>query len=92
MDTLESLVIARRLRVPIGAAPAGSGSGWGETAARQLDAALLSVFLRGADGGWLVKWLHLYLKGHPGFNQVEGNRVSASRRGRGSTPLARCTS
>ncbi|MET7339294.1 hypothetical protein [Nonomuraea sp. NPDC005650] len=43
MDTLERLVIARRLRVPIGAAPAGSASGWGETAARQLDAALLSV-------------------------------------------------
>lgn len=40
--------------------------------------ALPLVFLRGADGGWLVKWLHLYLKGHPGFNQVEGNRVSAS--------------
>ncbi|MGJ6967803.1 hypothetical protein ACSDR0_38420 [Streptosporangium sp. G11] len=43
MDNLESLVIARRLRVPIGDAPAGSHSGWGEVAARQLDAALLSV-------------------------------------------------
>ncbi|MEV0592026.1 hypothetical protein [Nonomuraea cavernae] len=43
MDNLESLVIARRLRVPIGGAPAGSTPGWGEVAARQLDAALLSV-------------------------------------------------
>ncbi|MFC4121576.1 TerD family protein [Nonomuraea zeae] len=43
MDNLESLVIARRLRVPIGDAPADSPAGWGETAARQLDAALLSV-------------------------------------------------
>ncbi len=40
--------------------------------------ALPLVFLRGDDGGWRVKWLHLYLKGHPGFNQVEGNRVTAS--------------
>ncbi|MGI5491234.1 hypothetical protein [Microtetraspora malaysiensis] len=36
------------------------------------------VFLRGDDGDWRVKWLHLYLKGYPGFNQVEGNRVTAS--------------
>ncbi|WP_326647085.1 hypothetical protein OG884_33710 [Streptosporangium sp. NBC_01755] len=40
--------------------------------------ALPLVFLRGDDGAWRVKWLHLYLKGHPGFNQVEGNRVTAS--------------
>ncbi|MFF5208304.1 hypothetical protein [Streptosporangium sp. NPDC000396] len=40
--------------------------------------ALPLVFLRGDDGGWRAKWLHLYLKGHPGFNQVEGNRVTAS--------------
>ncbi|MDR8413948.1 hypothetical protein MTP10_35110 [Nonomuraea sp. 3-1Str] len=40
--------------------------------------ALPLVFLRCDDGGWRVKWLHLYLKGHPGFNQVEGNRVSTS--------------
>ena len=25
-----------------------------------------------------MKWLHLYLKGHPSFNQVEGNRVTSS--------------
>ncbi|WP_433240809.1 hypothetical protein ACQPYK_35140 [Streptosporangium sp. CA-135522] len=40
--------------------------------------ALPLVFLRGDDGAWRVKWLHLYLKGHPRFNQVEGNRVTAS--------------
>ncbi|MEU4234827.1 TerD family protein [Nonomuraea sp. NPDC026600] len=40
--------------------------------------ALPLVFLRGDDGGWRAKWLHLYLKGHAGFNQVEGNRVTAS--------------
>jgi hypothetical protein len=40
--------------------------------------ALPLVFLRGDDGAWRVKWLHLYLKGHPDFNQVEGNRVTAS--------------
>jgi hypothetical protein len=40
--------------------------------------ALPLVFLRGDDGAWRAKWLHLYLKGHPGFNQVEGNRVTAS--------------
>lgn len=40
--------------------------------------ALPLVFLRGDDGVWRAKWLHLYLKGHPGFNQVEGNRVTAS--------------
>ncbi|MEU9884541.1 hypothetical protein [Sphaerisporangium sp. NPDC051011] len=40
--------------------------------------ALPLVFLRGEDGGWRAKWLHLYLKGHPHFNQVEGNRVTAS--------------
>ncbi|RJL35368.1 TerD family protein [Bailinhaonella thermotolerans] len=40
--------------------------------------ALPLVFLRGEDGRWRAKWLHLYLKGHPGFNRVEGNRVTAS--------------
>ncbi|MEU8246709.1 hypothetical protein [Nonomuraea sp. NPDC048916] len=40
--------------------------------------ALPLVFLRGDDGEWRVKWLHLYLKGHPGFNQVEGNRITTS--------------
>ncbi|MFG1945310.1 hypothetical protein [Nonomuraea sp. NPDC048826] len=40
--------------------------------------ALPLAFLRDRDGGWRVKWLHLYLKGRPNFNQVEGNRVSTS--------------
>ncbi|NUP00839.1 MAG: TerD family protein [Nonomuraea sp.] len=40
--------------------------------------ALPLAFLRDDDGGWRVKWLHLYLKGHPRFNQVEGNRMSTA--------------
>ncbi|GAA2284693.1 TerD family protein [Nonomuraea roseoviolacea subsp. roseoviolacea] len=40
--------------------------------------ALPLAFLRGDDGAWRVKWLHLYLKGHPSFNQVEGSRVTSS--------------
>ncbi|MFF0312191.1 hypothetical protein ACFYSC_32540 [Streptosporangium sp. NPDC004379] len=40
--------------------------------------ALPFVLLRGDDGRWRVKWLHLYLKGFPHFNQVEGNRVTTS--------------
>ncbi|MEV4377287.1 hypothetical protein [Streptosporangium sp. NPDC049644] len=40
--------------------------------------ALPLVFLRDDNGEWRVKWLHLYLKGRPGFNQVEGNRVTTS--------------
>ncbi|MEV0589525.1 hypothetical protein [Nonomuraea sp. NPDC050310] len=46
MHTLESLVVTRRLRVPLPPATPGAepgATGWGETAARQLDAALLSV-------------------------------------------------
>ncbi|MFD0889500.1 hypothetical protein ACFQ08_33610, partial [Streptosporangium algeriense] len=40
--------------------------------------ALPLVFLRGDDGRWRVKWLHLYLRGYPMFNQVEGNRLTTS--------------
>ncbi|MGW5685391.1 hypothetical protein [Nonomuraea sp. NPDC003754] len=40
--------------------------------------ALPLAFLRGDDGAWRVKWLHLSMSGHPAFNQVEGNRVTAS--------------
>ncbi|MGW1893404.1 hypothetical protein ACWCP6_24620 [Streptomyces sp. NPDC002004] len=40
--------------------------------------ALPLAFLRGDDGRWRAKWLHLYLKGHPSANQVEGNRVSVA--------------
>ncbi|KIF06926.1 hypothetical protein PL81_04815, partial [Streptomyces sp. RSD-27] len=38
--------------------------------------ALPLVFLRGADGGWRAKWLHLYLRGTPSANRVEGNRAT----------------
>ncbi|GAA3031941.1 TerD family protein [Streptosporangium longisporum] len=40
--------------------------------------ALPFVLLRGDGGAWRVKWLHLYLKGAPRFNQVEGNRLTTS--------------
>ncbi|MFE9636387.1 hypothetical protein [Streptomyces sp. NPDC006463] len=45
--------------------------------------ALPLVFLRGADGVWRAKWLHLYLKGDPNANRVEGNRVSVATLVRG---------
>ncbi|MCX5208481.1 hypothetical protein OG689_04085 [Kitasatospora sp. NBC_00240] len=40
--------------------------------------ALPLAFLRGPDGGWRAKWLHLHLKGTPSSNRVEGNRVSVA--------------
>ncbi|MGW2419513.1 hypothetical protein ACWC0C_09690 [Streptomyces sp. NPDC001709] len=40
--------------------------------------ALPLAFLRGADGRWRAKWLHLYLKGNPASNRVEGNRVTVA--------------
>ncbi|MGW3324164.1 TerD family protein [Streptomyces virginiae] len=40
--------------------------------------ALPLVFLRGADGRWRAKWLHLYLTGSPSYNRVEGNRVTVA--------------
>ncbi|MFJ7591750.1 TerD family protein [Streptomyces sp. NPDC097617] len=40
--------------------------------------ALPLVFLRGSDGGWRAKWLHLYLKGAPASNRVESNRVTVA--------------
>ncbi|MFD3721808.1 hypothetical protein [Streptomyces sp. NPDC058674] len=40
--------------------------------------ALPLVFLRGADGRWRAKWLHLYLKGAPSSNTVEGNRATVA--------------
>ncbi|WP_369167149.1 TerD family protein [Streptomyces sp. R28] len=40
--------------------------------------ALPLAFLRGPDGRWRAKWLHLYLKGHPAANRVEDNRVSVA--------------
>ncbi|MFF3501649.1 TerD family protein [Streptomyces sp. NPDC003247] len=40
--------------------------------------ALPLAFLRGSDGRWRAKWLHLYLKGTPASNRVEGNRVTVA--------------
>lgn len=40
--------------------------------------ALPLAFLRGSDGRWRAKWLHLYLKGTPTSNQVESNRVTVA--------------
>jgi hypothetical protein len=40
--------------------------------------ALPLAFLRGSDGRWRAKWLHLYLRGTPNANRVEGNRVSVA--------------
>ncbi|MFE0102508.1 hypothetical protein [Streptomyces sp. NPDC059009] len=40
--------------------------------------ALPLVFLRGRDGRWQAKWLHLYLKGRPAANRVENNQVSVA--------------
>ncbi|WP_340373981.1 hypothetical protein U5640_01540 [Streptomyces sp. SS7] len=40
--------------------------------------ALPLVFLRGPDGGWRAKWLHLYLRGRVAYNRVEGNRLSVA--------------
>lgn len=36
------------------------------------------AFRRTAAGGWECKWLHLYLKGDPLFNRVEGNHLSTA--------------
>ncbi|MHB9863345.1 TerD family protein [Streptomyces sp. YIM S03343] len=47
--------------------------------------ALPLAFRRGAGGRWQAEWLHLYLKGHPTANQVEGNRVSVATLLRGIT-------
>ncbi|MEU8776970.1 hypothetical protein [Streptomyces sp. NPDC048606] len=40
--------------------------------------ALPLAFLRGPDGRWYAKWLHLYLTGSPAANRVEGNRVTVA--------------
>lgn len=40
--------------------------------------ALPVAFMRGEDGKWRAKWLHLNQKGRPSFNQVEGNRVTTA--------------
>jgi hypothetical protein len=38
--------------------------------------ALPLAFARDADGSWYAKWLHVYLKGDPSGNTVEGNSLS----------------
>ena len=40
--------------------------------------ALPLAFLRGNDGKWRAKWLHLYLRGRPNFNTVERSRVTTT--------------
>lgn len=45
--------------------------------------ALPLVFARNAEGGWTVRWLHLYLKGQASCNRVEANRASTSLLARG---------
>ncbi|WP_207946111.1 TerD family protein [Actinomadura sp. 7K534] len=45
--------------------------------------ALPMVFMRGDDGRWRAKWMHLHLKGGVVFNRVEGNRVTTSMLVRG---------
>jgi stress response protein SCP2 len=45
--------------------------------------ALPMVFLRGDDGRWRAKWLHLHLQGAPEFNRVEDNRVTTAELLRG---------
>jgi hypothetical protein len=40
--------------------------------------ALPLAFRRAEDGSWHAKWLHLYLKGHPAYNRVEGNQVTVA--------------
>ncbi|MGW0121471.1 hypothetical protein [Streptomyces sp. NPDC003327] len=40
--------------------------------------ALPLVFLRGDDGRWQARWLHLYLKGTPSANRVEENQATVS--------------
>ncbi len=39
--------------------------------------------MRGDDGRWAAKWMHLHLKGRQKFNRVEGNRVTTSMLVRG---------
>jgi hypothetical protein len=34
------------------------------------------AFVRGEDGRWRAKWLHLYLKGHAAMNVVQGHKLT----------------
>ncbi|MFF0013586.1 hypothetical protein [Streptomyces sp. NPDC005374] len=45
--------------------------------------ALPLAFRRAEDGSWHARWLHLYLKGSPSQNRVEGNQASVATLVRG---------
>jgi hypothetical protein len=45
--------------------------------------ALPMAFVRDDNGSWSARWLHLHLRGHANFNQVEGNRLSTTTLVRG---------
>ncbi|WP_328745118.1 hypothetical protein OHT57_06735 [Streptomyces sp. NBC_00285] len=40
--------------------------------------ALPLAFRRAEDGSWHARWLHLYLKGSPSYNRVEGSQASVA--------------
>ncbi|MFD0899619.1 TerD family protein [Actinomadura sediminis] len=40
--------------------------------------ALPLAFVRGKDGDWRAKWMHLHLRGAFAFNRVEGNRATTA--------------
>ncbi|MQY09373.1 TerD family protein [Actinomadura macrotermitis] len=40
--------------------------------------ALPLIFMRGDDGRWRAKWLHMFLKGEAMFNRVETNRLTTA--------------
>ncbi|CAG6391893.1 TerD family protein [Actinacidiphila cocklensis] len=41
-------------------------------------ASLPLAFVRGRDGEWRAKWLHLYLRGMPAGNRVEEHKITAA--------------
>ncbi|HEY8482521.1 MAG TPA: TerD family protein [Spirillospora sp.] len=47
--------------------------------------ALPIVFMRGHEGGWRAKWLHLHLTGSLNFNRVETNQATTAALVRGLT-------
>ncbi|HVB22737.1 MAG TPA: hypothetical protein VNG51_12405 [Ktedonobacteraceae bacterium] len=40
--------------------------------------ALPIIFCKNDDGSWFAKWMHLFLKGSPRFNRVEGNHLTTA--------------
>ena len=36
------------------------------------------IFIKGGDGNWTAKWMHLYSKGRGSMNMVEGTKVSSA--------------